>query len=454
MQSRRDLIQAYRFSAGRLLAALITGDTGQGRSPFRQSGLGLAFGVAVAAVACGGLAIYGVLRPAPSAAWRKPGTIVVQQETGTRFVYLGGELDPVANYASALLAAASATGTTGSRSSAVQYVPGSELASVPEGPQIGIPGAPDALPAPAALLPPRWAICTDPAAAGGTVVDFAPTGAAQVPPADRVLVTSGSGEYVIWDDVKFAVPSKGALSALGLGNDDPARVSAAWLGELPLGPPLAAAPVRHASLPGAMVAGRRRAIGDLFITGAGGVQQYYMLLADGLAPVSRTEFALREAVPGVPAPVQITPADVTTAPASADRSLLTGMPGILDGSPFQPGGWALCVLSSGAASGGRGELATAAPATIGQARLSGGAGALVPSGAGLLAGGPGSGTRQEYLITDSGEKFPLAGGDTAAALGYGGVAAVVLPSPVLALIPVGPGLSVAAAEKAVPWPAS
>jgi type VII secretion protein EccB len=459
MQSRRDLVHAYKFSAGRLVAALTTGDTGQGRSPFRQSGLGLSFGITIGGLACGALVVFGLLRPAPSTAWRTQGAIVVQQETGTRFVYLDGALHPVANYASALLAAAN---TSGTGTSAVQFVPGSEIAGVPEGPEIGILGAPDTLPAPAMLLPSRWAVCMDPATPGGTVADLAPSGTSQVPQNDRVLVTSSAGEYVIWDDIKFPVPSKGTLAALGLGDADPAEVSAAWLDEVTPGPELTAAQVPDGGHPGAKVAGHQGVIGDLFVTSAGGVRQYYVLLADGLAPISQTESALRQAVPGVPAPIRITPADVAAAPASANGSLLTGIPDILGGSVFQPAGSALCILP-GTGSGGGDELATAAAGTISQARLSAGAGVLVPSGAGMLAqastaspaaAGLLPGTPPEYLITDSGEKFPIEGSNVAAVLGYGGVKAVVLPSPVLGLIPTGPGLSVTAATKAVPWPAS
>jgi len=456
MQSRRDLVQAYQFSAGRLVAALITGETGRGESPLRQSGLGLAFGVALGVLACAGLGVYGLLRPAPSTAWHTPGTVVVQQETGTRFVYLGGELHPVANYASALLAAAS---VPGSSAAAVQYVPGSELARVPQGPEIGIVGAPDTLPEPAALLPPQWAMCTDPATPGGTVLDLAPRGAIEIPPDDRVLVTSAAGEYVVWDNAKFPARSKGALVALGLGNADPVDVSAAWLDELPSGPQLTAAPIPQDGRPGARVAGRDHAIGDLFSTVAGGIRQYYVLLADGLAPISPTEFALRAAVPGGPAPVPVTPADVAAAPASANRWMLTAMPDIMAGSVFQPGGWAFCVLSSSTGAGGHADLAIMAPGPVSQVRLSGGAGLLVPPGAGLLARAPASGTavgglaktQPEYLITGGNKKFPLAGSDVAAALGYGAVTAVDLPPLVLGLIPTGPALSVPAAEKVVPW---
>jgi len=474
MQSRRDLIQAYQFSRRRLVSALITGDPGTGRSPFRRTGAGLMLGTTVALAACGAFAIYGLISPATSTTWRQEGAIVLELGTGSRFVYLDGELHPVANYASALLAAGTGDGTVPSP----QTVSAASLAQVPDGPAVGIPGAPDSLPAPTALLPPRWALCLDPVNPGATVVDLAPATAATVPPDDRLFVARHADDYVVWDNVKFPVRSKAVLVVLGFGDATPTPVPAAWLDALPTGPELAAAPVPGAGREGPVIADVRRAIGDLFITSAAGVQQYYELLKDGLAPVSRTEFALRAAAPGVPQPVELSPSDVAAAPASADRSLLTAVPDMIGGAVYEAGPQAMCVLH-GTPKQGQGTssatLVTESPALISQAQLVNGSGAVVPAWGGLLVvapqsratnvtsatigqgtvGGTGDGgPQQEYLITDSGEKYPIANGQAASALGYGSVTAATLPAQVLDLIPTGPALSQTAAREAVTWPAS
>jgi type VII secretion protein EccB len=455
MQSRRDLVHAYKFSTSRLVSALTTGEPGKGQSPFRRAGLGLLFGTIIAVVACGGFAVSGLIDPPTSTAWRQPGAIVVQQDTGTRFVYLGGELHPVANYASALLASGSGA--------SVQVVPAASLAGVPDGPTLGILGAPETLPAATDLLSARWAVCLDPASPAATIVDLAPGAPAAappaaVPPADRLLVAGSDGDYVVWDNIKFPVTSRAVLVALGLGDAAPAQVPGAWLSALPTGPRLAAAPVPGAGKRGAVIAGVRYRVGDLFATTAGGVQQYYELRTDGLAPVSRTEFALREVVPGVPRPVQLSAAAVAAAPGSADKSLLTSIPDMLGGAVYEPAGQALCVLRGDAA---QATLVTESAAAVSHAQLAGASGAVVPPGDGMLAAPPQSsdpsvtstGEQEEYLITDSGEKYPIVG-EAAGALGYGGVTAATLPAQVLGLIPTGPVLSQAAAREAVAWPAS
>lgn len=467
MQSRRDLVHAYQFSMSRLVTALTTGEPGKGQSPFRRAGLGLLIGTILAVVACGGIAVYGLINPATSTSWRTPGAIVVRKDTGTRFVYLGGELHPVANLASALLASGSSVG--------VQYESAASLAGVPDGPAVGIVGAPDTLPAASALLPARWALCLDPARESAVVVDLAPGTPAEVPPDDRLLVAGHGGDYVVWDNVKFPVRSKAVLIVLGLGDATPVQVPEPWLDALPTGPRLAAAPVPGAGHRGPVIAGVRRHIGDLFVTTAVGVQQYYELRRDGLTPISRTEFALQEAVPSASRPVQLSAADVAAAPASADKSLLTSVPDMLGGDVYvyQQGGQALCVMHGTSAQSGATATETLVAESAGavsQTPLIDGSGAVVPTGDGILAvappadsanvtsakagssADPGQGAKQEYLITDTGEKYPLADGEAASALGYGNSTADVLPEAILRLIPTGPLLSQGAAREAVTWP--
>jgi type VII secretion protein EccB len=476
MQSRRDLVHAYQFSRSHLVSALTTGEPGAGQSPFRRAGLGLLFGTTIALVGCAGFAIFGLIDPATPAAssWRQQGAVVVEQGTGSRFVYLDGELHPVDNYASALLAG-------GTSSPSIQTVSAASLAGVTDGPAVGIPGAPDSLPAAAGLLPARWALCLDPASPSATVVDLAPGTPATVPANDRLLVTVHGRDYVVWDNVNFPVVSAAALVVLGFGDTTPTPVSQAWLDALPAGPDLAAAPVPGAGEPGPAIGGAVRVVGSLFTTLAAGVEQYYELLKDGLAPISRTEFALRTAVPGVPQPVQLSPVQVAEAPASADRSLLTAVPDILGGAVYEPAEQALCVLQGAPPSGqgtGTAALVTENAATVSQAPLVKGSGAVVPSWGGMLAtapqpaaatvaaeisgsvASPGSGatpaagTPPEYLITDTGEKYPIANDQAAAALGYGSATPVTLPVQIFNLIPTGPVLSQTAAREAVAWPAS
>ena len=66
VQSRRDQLQAYKFSVGRLVRAAMAGDVGTGETPLRRSGLGVTVGVALSVLLCLGAVVFGLISPAPS----------------------------------------------------------------------------------------------------------------------------------------------------------------------------------------------------------------------------------------------------------------------------------------------------------------------------------------------------------------------------------------------------
>jgi hypothetical protein len=123
MQTKKDQVKAYQFSTSRLVSAVTAGDTGNGQAPFRRAGTGMTVGIILACVGTAGALVWGLLHPVVKTTWKTQGAIVVSQTTGTTFIYLGGELHPVANYASALL-------VSGANES-VQIVPAADLAGVP-----------------------------------------------------------------------------------------------------------------------------------------------------------------------------------------------------------------------------------------------------------------------------------------------------------------------------------
>jgi type VII secretion protein EccB len=454
MQTKKDQVKAYQFSTSRLVSAVTAGDTGNGQAPFRRAGTGMTVGIILACVGTAGALVWGLLHPVVKTTWKTQGAIVVSQTTGTTFIYLGGELHPVANYASALL-------VSGANES-VQIVPAADLAGVPEGDTIGIPGAPETMPTAGALRTGGWAICLDPASPGTTVLDLAPPSHLAAPPAEeRILVTApGGAQYVVWDGTKYPLPDKTDLAALGLGNAIPVTASAVWLDALPSGPALVPDQVPDRGKRGPDVAGRPAAVGDLFETTVGGVQQYYELRTDGLAPISGTELALVAAAPGEHPPVQVSPADIASTRVSADKSLLSGLPDIMSGPEYGPGAPALCVRessqqSSGQASdqAGTGTLVTESAARVSAATTSDGAGVIMPTGDGMIIQPPAAtGTFAQppvYLVTDTGEKYELTGTNTTSTLGYGSATPQVMPPDLVNLLPSGPALSVTAAQKPV-----
>jgi ESX secretion system ATPase EccB len=443
MQGRRDQVQAYAFATSRLATALTTGKTGNGEAPFQRAMVGALVGIVAAVLVGAGAFIYGLIRPATVEAWRQPGSVVVVKETGTRFVYLGGVLHPTANYTSTALIAGSAR--------AVSYVPQKALTGIPVGPMIGIPGAPQTLPAPSALLSGTWAVCLPPGAPGTTVLDLAPNSHATAPVTGRkILLVGPDGRgYVLWNGEKYQVTSRSSLITLGLGNQVPIRAPAAWLADVPAGPALVPAAIPGAGTPGAPVGGQPATIGTVFSTTAAGADQYYVLLEDGLAPVSQTEAALITAGGSQPAAArQVSIAAIAAAPASADRSLLSGVPDMVSAPAYTPGSAALCVRQQSP-----GHLT--GDSVITDQAAAGSAPVIVPPGAGMIAAQQAAtpnGTATYYLIADTGQKYLLADSNAVSNLGYGNGSQTppVLPPAVLAAIPSGPALSTAAAEQPVP----
>jgi type VII secretion protein EccB len=435
MQTRQDHVQAYKFASNRLTTALVTGSPGPGDAPFRRSALGVIIGVILGALLCGVFVVYGVIAPVP-ASFRQQGAIIVDKQTGTRFIYLNGTLHPTANYASALLLVG--------QNASVRIVAHASLTGVPVGDTLGIAGAPQTLPA--TLLPGAWAECLTPAGTpgNGVVLDLAPDQHVTGSTASQLILVAGptGTQYVLWDNMKYLVAERSALVVFGLGNQTPMNAPAFWLNAIPSGPALVPPTIADMGEEGASVAGQPMRIGTVFEVSAAGADQYYVLLRDGLAPLGRTPAALLS-VSGA-GPVQhVSPAVVASAPASPNRSLLNSLPDLLSGTVYQPKGTALCLrqTSPGSASGTT-VITDEAAATA--------TGVIVPSGTGMLVQPPAPNSTflapmpPTYLITDQGIKYALAGTGALTALGYTSITPHTMPVSVLGLIPSGPTLSTSA----------
>ncbi|MER7913730.1 type VII secretion protein EccB [Streptomyces sp. NPDC096068] len=451
MQNKRDHVQAYQFATGRLGAALVTGDPGTGEAPLRRTALGTFLGVLAAALLCGGCAVYGLIRPGGDGSWRKPGSLIVEKETGNRYLFLDGTLRPTANYASALLVL--------EHGATVRTVSRHSLAGVPHGPAVGLPGAPDTLPGTGDLLAGEWTWCASGAASTLALGPAAPGPAAgTAPPKNaRVLLRSASSgkEYVLWHHTRHPVTARSVVVALGLDVRPALRVPEAWLASLPLGRALTPAAVRHSGADGPPVGGSPAEVGSLFRSTAGGAERTYVLLDDGLAPVTATEAALLAALPGHREPALLDAALLAAAPVSANRSLLTRLPDLLrDGTVLDTGDAPLCLRQTARGAAVRSTVVLGTPAQRPSAEAASAPEATVritvPNGSGMLAtpypAAPGTRRPERHLITDRGVRHRLADDRAASALGYAGAPAVAVPRSVLALLPAGPVLDTEAAR--------
>ncbi len=443
MYGRREQVEAHSFLVGRILAAVLRTDPDAVDRPLRRTTVGMAGGIGIAIVVMAIVLIVALFTGRGSDAWREePGTLVVDEDSGNRYLLIDGRLRPVLNYASARLLVEGEP--------PVASVSSADLADFPKGAPIGIPGAPDTLPSAAASGKP-WTVCAgasdeDPVVSV-TVGDV--PGLTEVGPDEAVLVRVGDEQYLAWQGTRLRITGDWVPRALGMDPEKAVPVDSAWLNTLPAGPDLGTPPVEHGG-PGPDVANRPSVLGQLVTVPDAVGDKTFVVAADGLAPVSRTVATLLGADPGYDTPpaIALTPAQLATQtvlPAPVwQAELPADPPSAVDTEERVP-----CVrwrsekatLMSAPAMPGTPDTAQAGVTRDGRvADL-----VEVRPGAGMLArtrpapGVPGAGV---YLITEAGAKFPVADGEAAEALGFSVDAAELVPAELLALLPTGPVLDI------------
>lgn len=452
MWTQKDRIQAYQFLRRRLVSALVSADANDPVSPSKRLVLGTAIGLAVAVLVSAVFGIVGLLAPARAEKWRQGGQVIVEKETGARFV-IGedGLLHPVLNYASARLLAGGTTTVT---------VPAKTLSGVPRGTGVGIAGAPDSLPQTSRLVAGPWTRCTrrSPDRPAGeppisTVLLGQPAGGPALRGNEAILTRLPTGErFLVTGGHRHRLPDELAVVALGLVSADVIEVAPPWLNTVAAGRDLRTVTVTGAGQPGPALGATATRIGQVLTTGAG---ELYLVRADGLAVVTETEARLVLGAPGSgaaypgdrPRPLPVADADVAAAPrsATAERGYPTRLPAAVPVSPHAT----VCVdgsritLDAGLPLPARAEpITTSAPGAATEVYVPGGHGAVVAE-----QPVPGSSSGTVYVITDTGMKYPVSGEEARAALGYGSVRPLGVPAAVLALFPTGATLDPAQARR-------
>ncbi|MFJ8363667.1 type VII secretion protein EccB [Streptomyces sp. NPDC093984] len=179
MAKRRDELAAYTFARKRTVAAFLAPSPGGSDEGAPRPMQTVMPSLAVGVVLVVGFIAWGVIKPSAPAGWDTPGEyIIVDSDSTTRYVVLkdkatnGKEiptLHPVLNYASAKLLLDKGKGS-------VIEVPGKEIdkSGIPHGATLGIPYAPDRLPAAAdAEKAKTWAVCERPAPGSDDAIDRA-----------------------------------------------------------------------------------------------------------------------------------------------------------------------------------------------------------------------------------------------------------------------------------------
>jgi ESX secretion system ATPase EccB len=159
-------------------------------------------------------------------------------------------LHPVLNYTSARLIVGGG-GTTVSVSHA-------DLAATQRGTPLGIPGAPDSLPAAADLFAGGWSVCTDAGATSPTLIAGGASGGRSLGNDAVYGRTSNGNQYLIWHNRRYLIADPRVIVPVPLkGAGSPRSVADVVINALPAGSDLKAIPIEG---------GQRSSVDDL-ITG-------------------------------------------------------------------------------------------------------------------------------------------------------------------------------------------
>ncbi|WP_045747099.1 type VII secretion protein EccB [Actinoplanes rectilineatus] len=445
MQTQRDHVHAHQFMMGRLSSALVQGDPSTAEIPGRRALTGMAFGVLISVLVVAGFAVYGWIVPGGSKAYTQAGVILVEKESGTRYVFLNGMLRPTPNLTSAMLIQGG--------SATVKLISKESIKDIPRGPSIGIDGAPQSIATDSMVAGP-WLTCLpgsvvdDPAESLGLNLDPRATGTAV--PADRFVVVRGpkSVTYLVTAAQKFKVTDPAVLVALGASTVRRVQAPQVWLGFLPDGPDLGPAKIPGAGENG-KVGGKKYPVGTLFRQQPDtGSEQLFVLRRDGLAAMSRTEFLFASATSDAK-PVELDAADLVSSEASSDRSLLTRLPDLTGLTPQETTGVeALCLSQTVVGEQSFASTAVFVPLAQSGVNTGGRTGVITAPGSGMaVLPAPfqeGYSDPLATYIADDGKAYQIGDTDSAAALKLNKVAAVPFPKSLLALLPQGPTLSVRA----------
>jgi type VII secretion protein EccB len=428
--SRQDELHSYQYSVQRVVAALVSHDPDPHRSPLRRAGVTALVGLLVAALIVGGFAVYGLFTGHSMAEANDTGSVLVEKNSGARYVYLksDGKLHPVLNYTSGLL-------LTESDTPKMKAVPAAKLAKLPLGAPLGIPDAPDTLPAAGSLLGGAWAVCTDTVAGrprSTLLVGSAPSDGSE--PAGGLLVRDASGRtHLIHAGRRHLLPAArvdAVQRALGWYGTRPWLVSTAWVDAVPAGPDLTA-PVIPGGRKNSVIAGRK--VGQV-LTGDG--RTFAVVLADGIAALTEMQAKLLATTPitvDAEVFVKLPPSD-TQLIAAAD-----GLPVTVPAVTEAPA--SACLTLPGATVKVNATIpagtAPSAKSRVDLVHVARGKGALVEATASPDAA-EGSGTVS--LITDAGLYYPLASRDLLSRFGYGSVRPTRIPAQLVAYLPAGPAL--------------
>ena len=318
--STRTQVTGYQFLARRTAMALTRWRVRMEVEPGRRQNLAIVASVSAALVICLGALLYSFLSPAGQVG---DSPIIADRDSGALYVRVGDKLYPALNLASARL-------ITG-RPDNPHLVKSGQLAKLPRGPLVGIPGAPSSF-HPTSPDASSWLVCDTVASSTGvgapsgvtvTVIDGKPdlnnhrrvlTGS------DAVVLSYGGDPWVIRDGRRSRIDAvnRSVLLPLGLTPEQVSMakpMSRALFDALPVGPELTVPQIQNAG-GAATFANAPGPIGTVIVTPQiSGPQQYSLVLADGVQTLPPlVAQILQNSGPGNTKPVTVEPSALARMP--------------------------------------------------------------------------------------------------------------------------------------------
>ncbi len=318
--STRTQVTGYQFMARRTAMALTRWRVRMEIEPGRRQTLAVVASISAALVICLGALLWSFLSPSGQI---NESPIIADRDSGALYVRVGDKLYPALNLASARL-------ITG-RPDNPHLVRGSQIANMPRGPLVGIPGAPTNM---APKTPPAssWLVCDTVAGSTGTgapsgvtvtVIDGNPDLSNHrqvVNGSDAVVLSYGGDAWVIRQGRRSRIDStnRSVLLPLGLTPEQVSMakpMSRALFDALPVGPELAVPEIQNAGSPAAFP-GAPGPVGTVIVTPQiSGPQQYSLVLADGVQTLPPlVAQILQNAGPGSTKPVTVEPSALAKMP--------------------------------------------------------------------------------------------------------------------------------------------
>ncbi|MER5180192.1 type VII secretion protein EccB [Streptomyces sp. NPDC002896] len=309
MASRRDQLNAYTFAKRRMLASFVQSSADGSEEGAPRPLRAVLPGVILAVVGMAVFGAWGMFKPTAPKGWDEPGEkVIVASDSTTRYVVLTTDgktqLHPVLNMASAKLLLVGKGDVVTVDESIL------DKGKIPHGVTIGIPYAPDRLPAASeAGAAKRWAVCERSSAGGRSIQKaafvFASRDQHRTEGTDRLR--GGELIYVEGPDkARYIVDAQGKAYRVNSGDElllralvgsdrAPQRVTKEWLETLHQGDPVTFPTVEgqigaNAGVGGSLPAEADR-VGMVLRAPDGNGHQYYVVEPGKVVPV--TEFTAK-----------------------------------------------------------------------------------------------------------------------------------------------------------------